>query len=176
MPEPIESVYFNWLRAKVTDLDTPSYLYYDLMRLMYGMEFVWTHIGDRNRVEDGKELRQVFLNETGTQNERAWFEMPCSIFEVLVAFANRVSFETGTPVRDWFWTFMTNLQLIDFRTISDPDDEATVLRILEIFVWRMYDPNGYGGLFPLREPKNVDQRSVELWYQWCEYLEDQGLV
>ena len=39
-------------------------------------------------------------------------------------------------------------------------------------IWRTYDSNGYGGLFPLRNPRE-DQRKVELWYQLNAYLLEQ---
>jgi hypothetical protein len=34
---------------------------------------------------------------------------------------------------------------------------------------RLYTTSGYGGLFPLEEPKE-DQRKVEIWYQMMAYL------
>lgn len=172
MGEPIEGLYFNWLCAKVLPGDTSGYC--DLMRILYKTEFVWSISGDRNREEDGLELRIDFLRETDWENEAGWYHSPCSVFEVFIAFAKRASFQTDTPVNEWFWIFMANLRLDQYRQVSKPDI-AMIDRIINTFLWRIYDPSGYGGMFPLREPKH-DQREVEIWYQFCEYLEDQGLI
>lgn len=175
MPEPIESLYFNWLRAKVTDLNTPPYLYLNLMKIMYRTEFVWFVMGDRNRLEDGKELRDHFLNETRVEYEDAWYHAPCSMLEVLIAFANRTALETDETPTSWFYQFLVNLELDNFHSITEDDEFDIVGQVLERVIWRAYDPSGYGGLFPLRET-NEDQRRVELWYQFFHYLEDQGMV
>lgn len=175
MSEPIESLYFNWLRAKVTDLNTPPYLYLDLMKVMYRTEFNWWIVGDRNRLEDGKELREHFLNETGETYDERWFRAPCSVLEVLIAFANRAAFQTDETPTTWFYQFLINLELDNFREITDDEEMDIVSHVLERWIWRAYDESGYGGLFPLREPKE-DQRRIELWYQFFAYLDDQGLV
>lgn len=174
MNEPIDGVYFNWLRAKVIDPESPPYLYLDLLRILYRTEFAWTLIGDKNREDDGLELRIDFLRETNSPNENHWFRSPCSVLEVLIALSNRAEFDTDMPAKDWFWIFITNLGLSDFKTISK-SEERTVNRILEIFIFRMYDYSGYGGLFPLREPLE-NQKELEIWYQFNRYLDDQGLM
>lgn len=174
MSEPIEGLYFNWLRAKVVNLDSPSYLYLDLLRILYRTEFVWTVLGDKNREEDGLELRENFLRETQLENDLDWFYSPCSVLEVLIAFAGRASFQTDIPTSEWFWTFLTNLGLDNYRTVSD-SDRSMIERILSTFIWRIYDQDGRGGLFPLREPKE-NQAKVEIWYQFCAYLDEQGLL
>ena len=171
MGEPIETEYFNWLCAKVLNRGVKSY--YSLLEILYQTEFVWVVSADRHRVEDGLELRQDFFRETFTKRDSIFENEPCSVFELLVSFANRASFQTSAPVRDWFWVFMANLQLDQFRSVSDLD-RSTIEQILHTFIWRTYDPNGIGGLFPLSITHN-DQRKVEIWYQFYEYLDDQGL-
>ncbi len=173
MSEPIEENYFDWLRAKVSS-SIHSQNHYDLLHILYRTEFVWFVPGDRNRAEDGKELRQHFLSETGWENDPYWFNEPCSVFEVFISFAKRASFQTDDPVSDWFWIFMTNLHLDEYYRVSKPD-ALVIDEILYAFVWRTYDENGYGGIFPMRCPEN-DQRKVEIWYQFCEYVDDQGLM
>lgn len=172
MDEPIEVLYFNWLCAKVLIQGNKNY--YDLMQILYSTEFVWIVPGDENREEDGLELRQDFLRETQLDYDPGWFSEPCSVLEVLIAFAHRASFQTDLPEYDWFWHFLTNLKLNEYRRISKRDIPE-IEEILYVFIWRTYDAYGDGGLFPLRTPKE-DQRKVELWYQFFEYLEDQGLL
>lgn len=169
MTEPIEGLYFNWLCAKVVD----SNLDRNLMVILYRTEFVWIIPGDQNRAEDGLELRQEFLTETRNEIEDEWEREPCSVLEFLIAFAKRASFQMETPVKDWFWIFLENLGLSDFRhqTIID---KRRVEHILHDFIWRQYDHRGFGGLFPLPHTRN-DQRDVEVWYQFQEWVEYQQL-
>lgn len=169
---PIEEAYFDWLCAKVLSINVRTY--FDLMQILYSTEFVWTVSGDRNRKEDGLELRQYFLNETGFEKDFTWFDEPCSVLEFFIAFANRASFQTEIPEKDWFWIFMRNLELDEYRQISN-SDRPVIEEILYTFVWRTYSPNGLGGMFPIDNSKN-DQRQIEIWYQFCEYIDDQQLL
>lgn len=172
--EPIENEYFNWLCAKVLNGTTRSY--YTLLGILYSTEFIWVQNvpGDKNRLEDGLELRQDFLREAFLKRDSVWEGQPCSVFEVLLAFANRASFQTDIPVRDWFWKFMANLHLDQFRQVTD-SDIPIIDFILNTFIWRTYDEYGNGGLFPLSQTHN-DQRELELWFQFFEYTYDRGLL
>lgn len=172
MSEPIEDEYFNWLSAKV--LQTNGNMHLELLRILHATQFVWIISGDRNRAEDGIELRIDFLRETHFKNEDVWYRQPCSVLEMLIGFSSRATFQTDIPERDWFWTFMTNLNLEQFRRVSK-SDKPIIEDILNTFIWRTYDPSGHGGMFPMRWPKH-DQREVEVWYQFCAFLEDQGLI
>lgn len=171
MSEPIEECYFNWLCAKVVNkLDapqTPSVTYWKLLRVLHTTEFIWTVPNDDNRMEDGLELRTYFLRETGLTREKHWSAEGCSILEMLIAFAYRVEFQTDVSYVDWFWIFLENLGLIEHNDANFRP--GPVANILERFIWRTYTPSGLGGLFPLEYPHR-DQRDVEIWYQFCEYL------
>lgn len=173
MREPLEDEYFKWLCAKV--LDPYSRMYHDLLQILHRTEFVWVVPADSHRALDGKELRRDFGRETFTKIDPLWFEEPTSIFEVFLSLAQRASFQTSSPVKDWFWEFMTNLQLDQFRQISNDEDVRAIEEVLYIFVWRLYDQDGNGGIFPLRQTNN-DQREVELWYQFSDYVNEQGRV
>jgi hypothetical protein len=172
MREPIENEYFNWLCAKV--LERNARMYHEVLKILFRTEFVWLVPFDQNRAEDGIELRQDFQNETGTRQDPLWENQPCSVFEVFLAFAYRASFQTDIPARTWFWMFMENLHLDQFRQVSDAD-RPIIEDILNTFIWRTYDSHGYGGLFPMAHTEH-DQRKREIWWQFCEYVEDQGLV
>lgn len=175
MPEPIEGAYFNWLRAKVLDYNTPTYMYLELLKILYRTEFIWLLIGDENRADDGLELRTMFLNETGLDNDPYWFRSACSVLEMLIAFAKRAAFETDMTDKEWFWIFITNLGLDRYKTVTTPNEKRTIERTLETLMLRLYDHSGYGGLFPLREPME-DQTKLEIWFQFNRYLDDQGLI
>lgn len=144
MSAPIHEEYFDWICAKAISPYISNY--WDLMQILYKTEFVWVVPRDRNRVEDGLELREYFLNESGWYKDSSWFDEPCSLLEVLIAFAGKASFQLDIPVRDCFWMFMENLKLNDYRQVSR-SDAFLIEEIIHNFIWRAYDSNGYGGLF-----------------------------
>jgi hypothetical protein len=165
--EPIEEVYFKWLCAKVEKLNgppTPSLTHWKLFRILHTTEFVWFIPNDDNRIMDGLELRIYFLSESRCQDDKDWMAAGCSVLEMLIAFANRAEFMTDEPALEWFWRFIENLNLTRFT--------ENISNVLERFVWRTYQPSGVGGLFPIRSPRR-DQRLVEIWYQFCDYLSDE---
>lgn len=175
MSEPLENLYFNWLCAKVTRIDgnpTPSNSYWNLLRVLHNTEFAWTLVGDDNRAMDGLDLRRQFLIAGDIPDYPDWRNMPCSLLEMLIAFAMRAEFQTGDSVSQWFWEFIDNLGLKDYTdAVNTGEDEVET--VLYNLVWRRYDYHGRGGLFPIEEPEK-DQRNTEIWYQFCEYLIDQN--
>ena len=176
MPEPIEMRYFKWLCSEIDDPRQGRRVarYKKLLVQLQAFEFHWSIPGDDNRYEDCLDLRLDFLStKFVSHNEPFAHELGYSTLEVLVAFSRRASFQTDLSERWWFWVLVENLGLIDFRDDSYPGDE-TIERILERFVFRTYTRKGHGGLFPLRDSKR-DQRDVEIWYQFFEYLDENGI-
>jgi hypothetical protein len=172
MREPIENEYFNWLCAKVLERGGRSY--YTLLGILHSTEFIWTVYEDQHRIADGLELREDFLRETISVSDDNWQAQPCSVLEIFISFAKRASFQTDMPTKDWFWIFMANLQLDQFRQVTDPDIPF-IEDILFTFMRRTYDPHGYGGMFPITQTQN-DQRKIEIWYQFFEYLDERELL
>lgn len=173
MSEPLEDAYLRWLCAKVLPRHSDNYV--GLLTVLHGIEFIWVVHGDHNRAAEGCELRLDFLRETNRQREQFWFDLPASVLEVLIAFAKRANFQLDTiSVSDWFWLMIRNLGLEDFRRIND-GMIPVIVDIVNTFIWRTYGSDGAGGLFPLQEPPR-DQRKVEIWYQFCDFVEDQGLL
>lgn len=170
MGEPIENLYFNWLCAKVLSKQVP--IYYDLLKILHKTEFVWVVPADRHRAAEGIDLRLDFLRESNQCGDSEWDTAPCSFLEFLIAFSKRAAFQTDTQTRAWFWEFMENLKLDEYRQVSDRD-EYVVKDILDTFLWRHYTSKGYGGMFPISRTQH-DQRDIEIWYQFSEYLIDRG--
>ena len=174
MREPFEGLYFNWLCAKVIDVrnTSPSMSYYKLFKQLHETEFVWLINMDENRASYGKGLRREFLIAADLPDDQDWRTiLGCSTFELLISFSRDLDFQTDQSYQEWFWELLTNLGLDECHDASDFDPEW-VDEVLRIFIWRLYPYNGEGGLFPLRDPKQ-DQREVELWYQFFDYLRDQ---
>jgi hypothetical protein len=92
------------------------------------------------------------------------------MMEMFVAFSQRAAWMTDRPARIWFWEFMDNLGLKEHN--DGNADEDGIINIIERLIWRTYPSNGEGSMFPLRI-SDVDQQSIELWYQLCEYVIEQ---
>ena len=143
------------------------------MRQLYVKEFVWLIPNDDNRAEDGKELRYEFINEQGIDDvDQEWLNLGCSVLEMMIALARRAAFESDDEVVEWFWRFIFNLGLTQHTDIAyTSKTEREVDNVLDTVIFRTYDADGLGGLFPLTHPRQ-DQRKVELWYQLAAYLSE----
>jgi len=141
------------------------------MRQLYVKEFVWLIPNDDNRAEDGKALRYEFINEQGVDEvDQEWLDLGCSFLEMLIALARRAAFESDDEVVEWFWRFIFNLGLNNHTDSAyTRETEREVDNVLDTVIFRTYDADGLGGLFPLTHPRQ-DQRKVELWYQLAAYL------
>lgn len=167
MRKSMEDAYFSWLCAKV-EPTVSNLSYVELLKVLHSTEFVWLLVGDDNRAQDGIDLRDVFLREALLEDNGELSDVMCSVLEMLVAFSYKAEFQTDDSHRDWFWEFMDNLHLTEFS--DDRIEYEIVEDILYAFVWRLYDFDGRnGGLFPLN-CASKDQRKVEIWYQFSEYI------
>lgn len=171
MDAELQERYFQWLCAKVTTPEVHSQTYWKLLKIMHSTEFVWLVTGDDNRCEDAMDLRVEYGHESGYEAPKETYDPGVSVLETLIAFSRRADFQTMTSAKDWFWEFVQALDLSDAYDAGGVN-ERKIDRNLRNFVWRTYEYDGSGGLFPLTDPP-ADQRKVELWDQFCEYLVDQ---
>lgn len=175
MTKPLDELYFIWLYRQVgsVEITNPSRTYWGLLKQLYTKEFVWVVPNDDNRAEDGRDLRQEFVDDEGIGAvDQVWMQLGCSILEMLIGLSRRLSFEAGGESRTWFWNLIENVHLHNFTD----DTELPVSRIddtLDKIIWRTYSNTGRGGLFPLKKSKE-DQRRVEIWYQLSAYLLENG--
>jgi hypothetical protein len=169
--QPLDESYFQWLYHQVADADTetPSLTYWNLLRLLYGCEFMPQIPNDENRAEDGTDLRVEFLDGRRLRrSEREWMSLGCSMLELVVGLSRRLAFEAGGEPHYWFWRLLENIGVArysDDRIIP----EHRIEKILENVNNRSYKRNGLGGFFPLKHADR-DQRKVELWYQLSAYV------
>lgn len=165
MDTPLDEQYLTWLQAQVR---VPRARYWKLLRQLYVTEFVWFVPNDDNRVADGKDLRHEFLEEKHIlEIDPDWLTLGCSMLEMLIGLARLWSFEEDLSVGFCFWRMIDNLGLSQCND-RQPNPQY-VSEVLDRVIWRTYEPDGTGGLFPLTDP-HYDQREVELWYQLCAYI------
>lgn len=175
--EPLDETYFEWLYSRVApvSLKNPRRTYWNLLKQLHMKQFVWFIPNDDNRVADGKDLRAEFLNEMDiSEIDEAWMALECSVLEMLIGLSRGVAFIDleGQPPEHWFWLFLDNLGLRSYVD-AHPIDEEEVDEVLNRLIFRNYDEDGRGGIFPLRNPEK-DQRKVELWYQANYYVIERG--
>lgn len=173
MDEPLEEQYFKWLYQQVASvrLKNPARTYWSLIRHLFKKEYVYLIPNDDNRAADGRDLRNEFIEQYEIDPDPEWMDMGCSMLEMLIALSRRLAFEDEGESRDWFWHMMENLDLTFYSDLHFKGDirTETVNNIVDRVIWRTYDFDGTGGLFPL-DTTNEDQREVELWYQMNQYL------
>lgn len=173
--QPLDELYFKWLYSQVADPEVtdPSLTYWKLLKIFFTREAIWLVENDVNRLEDGKALRLDFLDGTRVKPTREWKDLGCSVLELMVGLARKLSFEdlAGGEPHYWFWKMIENLGLIgysDARPLPLKKIDDALNRVL----YREYKRTGLGGFFPLKHT-DKDQRKVELWYQMSEYLLEQ---
>jgi len=172
----LDRIYFRWLYKNVSPIRerNPSKTYWNLLSQLFAKEFVWLIPNDDNRAEDGRDLRREFLSQRRTENtEPDFIRLGCSMLEMLIGLSRRLAFETEGNSREWFWELIKNLELNSYND-ETPISKEDIDEILDRFIWRIYTPNGTGGIFPLRKSA-VDQRTIELWYQQCAYILENNL-
>lgn len=179
------SSYFKWLYSFVGALShrNPSRSYWLLCERLHNTIFYWMVPNDDNRIEDGVALREGFCFENDISIDVTEFyqeESPCTVFEMLVALAERMAYiadgsTSKKSVAKYVNRFLTNLDLRHYTDEYILDDIEGRLEeidaIIKRLVYREYDYDGSGGLFPLRQPFE-DQRDVELWYQMAKYIDE----
>lgn len=166
----LDDRYLTWLYSRVASVKTrrSSKTFWDLFRQLFSTEFVWFVPNDDNRAEDGRELRCEWSTAEGIDVDSTWLDLGCSFLEMLIGLSRRLSFETGGDVSEWFWHLINNLELTGCHDRSSFKEQDVEDRTSAV-IWRTYDRNGNGGLFPLKRGSR-DQRRVEIWYQLSEYL------
>lgn len=170
MNKPLDELYLSWLYECAADpeITNPSQTFWNLLHHLFTKEYVWLIPNDDNRVEDGRALRGEFIEDQGLDDmDPDWMNLECSMLEMIIALSRRLSFQGGGEPRDWFWRLIDNLGL----NIADQQrfPRKRVEEVLDRQIWRTYQSNGAGGLFPLRHPHR-DQRDVEIWNQLNAYL------
>lgn len=173
--------YFQWLCKRVGIPRRMQYfrLAWELHRLIFRPgDTIET---DKNRANDGLQLRVIFMQRYSASGS-AVNRGPCTMLEFLIGLAGRMSYVMGADdndlhTRHYFWKMIENLRLIKFsdERYEELNGDFFVSEATDRLLFRTYDSNGDGGLFPLKHPSK-DQREVEIWYQMQSWLLESGDV
>lgn len=174
--EELDERYLSWLYGQVARSRSRARTrtHKLLCEQLYETIFVALVAHDENRIADARDLRYEFLAEAeDLEGDLDWMKSPCTMLELLIILSRHLAFEMDDNPVAWFWHLISELGLEEFND-REYDDQAreAISNALDRVIWRTYEPNGKGGLFPLRNPAE-DQRDVELWYQLNAYLLEQ---
>lgn len=155
--------YVEILMEQVLYLDLYNIPYLErAVMALFNYEFKWFCDNDDNRNQDALDLRE---RVGSLYDVEVPISSPASCLEILVALAERMNGEFDfKTAAEWFLIMLDNLSLLEYSKTSER---------VKIGIWlnRHFNPDGYGGLFPLKDPKE-DQRKVEIWYQMYAYIEE----
>ena len=176
--------YFEWLCNIVSrGLFAEDVSYRKLLMQLHSTPFFFTIPNDKNRANDGTDLRFRFgLEEAGGDSREAEDIAvdlidglrDCTVLEMLIALSLRCEenimddAEIGDRTVFWFWRTISNLELNGMT--DDQYDRDYVEKRLQTFLHRNYAPDGEGGLFYL-PGIGTDLRRVEIWTQLLWYLD-----
>ena len=150
------SDYYLWLDSLVNDGNHEL-----LIRYLYGHPYRWQFTLDENRAAGGINLRRKFAFDYAIDIQDVE-DGPCSILEMLIALAERMTDLLTMDIYDWFWDLIRNLKLDQFD--DQHFDERGITYILNVWLDRAYDESGNGSLFPLTRYSG-DCRNLDTWSQ-----------
>ena len=109
-------LYYDWLVDQI-DFEDKVNLYEHLLEHLFNTDFIWLDSIplDENRAVDGLNLREVFAKIIGNEDgELLLYDLSlkgCSLLEMLVAFADRLTGLVDLGKEAFFWMFIDNLGL-----------------------------------------------------------------
>lgn len=171
----LEELYLRWLYSQISPVTVknPERTYWLFARDLFQKEFFWYIPNDDNRIADGLDLRDEFLDIREIEADDDWLSLGCSMLELLVALSRRFAFMADGEPRDRFWemVYNTGIEKCDDKHYRSHDDlKIEIDEALDKVIWRTYNYDGSnGGLFPVKYPYK-DQRKTEIWRQMAAYV------
>lgn len=180
--------YFEWLVSKVTSpavpADTQARIVLQVLRdiRIKGLPMA----DDEPRLEDGKQLRTNFMDDTGmaVHSYKDALEPGsgfCTVLELLVALSMRMDdimrdpLDPCSSVPSWFWGMVSTMVGQPFYPCSYwalPASTSTAAFVAESsmkFLGRQYDPTGHNGNIFI-DMSGVDLRAIDMWAQACHFM------
>lgn len=171
----IQAEYYEWMYGRMCyGRCSDNISYHKLFEFLHGVEFSYMIHGDKNRAEDGRDLREYFAHIHDIEDISDLINGPCSILEMMIALAIRIEDsimdnpEIGDRAPQWFWKMIVTLGLGGMR--DDLFNQKKAEKIINRFLNREYESDGKGGLFRVRDCEH-DMRNVEIWVQMLWYLD-----
>lgn len=180
--------YFEWLVSKVTSPAVPDDAQARIvLKVLRDIRIQALPMADDEpRLEDGKQLRMNFIDETGMPVQ-SYDDMLdpgfgfCTVLELLVALSMRMDdimrdpLDPCSSVPSWFWGMVSTMVGQPFYPCSywtssvDASTAAVVAETSMKFLGRQYDPTGHNGNIFV-DMSGVDLRAIDIWAQACQFM------
>lgn len=181
----VQDLYFKWLMEQ---LEYPNDKLARLCWMLHNNTFTRNVGNDSNRAAEGRRLRNRFSSEIFDANidprkMNLLMEEECSWFEMLIALSEALDYLYEGGVQERLLELIENLGL-NVALVSpnngryDEVDQDLVDSVTTRVDNNLFDSNGHGGLFPLKNSDHPDQREVEIWEQHAAYFREklEGVV
>jgi hypothetical protein len=174
----VDRLYFDWLMSR---FEEPTVGLERVCGMLHENVFQRRVGNDENRAVDGMSLRRYFLDDYHEADidpriTNDFMAGACSWFEMLLALAASLDYTYDGGVQGRFVELITNLDLDRvMRRLErqyDGIDQDLVDAATNRVDFNLFDPDGRGGLFPLRKHDHPDQRGVEIWDQHAAYFRE----
>ena len=117
LQDEVANEYFEWMSELVCgDRFAQRFSFRKLLMQLHTTEFTYCLKMDKNREEDGIDLRYRFAYEhPEIPNAENYLDGPCSVLEMMIALAIRCEEQfmdnalLGNRTAQWFWGMITNL-------------------------------------------------------------------
>lgn len=176
----VDDLYFKWLMGQ---LENPNRKLARLCWMLHNNAFTRNVGNDSNRAAEGIRLRHRFASEVIDANidprkmNLMMLDEYCSWFEMLFALSETLDYLYEGGIQERLLELVDNMGLS--VVLSSPSDgrydeidqdlvDAATTRVDN----NLFEPNGYGGLFPLQSSNHPDQREVEIWMQHAAYFRE----
>lgn len=175
----VDELYFRWL---MQTLGRPTESLSRLCWMLHTNTFTRNVGNDVNRAVNGIDLRRRFMDEwdeaeIDPRKTNALMDEDCSWLEMLIALSEALDYRYDGGVQENLLELIHNLGLT--KILSSPRDgrydrvdQDLVDDATERVDQNLFDPDGLGGLFPLKKPDHPDQRRVEIWDQHAAYFRE----
>jgi len=162
--------YYVWL-CEMINLRAHSG-YSKLVSFLFNTEYYWLVSNDRNRSEDGKQLRFDYIFKNNDRSDDSWIDEPCSVLEMLIALASRIRIDImpdfDLEIEDWFWQFVSNLELDEFDDRHFYKVEAS--QKIDDFLERTGKNDLFSGQKKSVHEQKKWSQDTEIWYQMHFWL------
>lgn len=175
----LEDLYFEWLLTCLDEDGVTEELAY-LCGMLHRCDFLRRVGRDINRASEGASLRKEFLEQFSEANfapnvANELLNMECTWLEMLIGLARDLDYLYDGGVEARFIEMITNLAMdgfLTYRHIATREDQRFVDYVTHSVDRSLFDRDGHGGLFPLRQSDHPDQRKVEIWAQQGAYFRE----
>ena len=160
-----DMLYLQWLVDMMNVVENRNYGM--LLRELHRIEFYEVNKYDRDRGQDGLELRKTWANEVAYSGSIDFG--PPSFLETLIGIAQRIEFRifAGPWMDEWdykkiFWHLVDNLGFMEYDGVLSTDEYQKVCDVSEAFISKNVTCDVFRNIFVFCD-KKINVKKDNLW-------------